>query len=152
MQPPTRQAAIPSPRSATTAAPLKRSDDPSFRLTEKNNRYVGRVATSCPWLGATAAGSMGAESLNSVPTLDPSSYKLISGVLEVTLPFGGCPTWAGYTIVTSPDSPLNFYICSEGASDKCEMRGKRVWSFDIEAELRASRATTVVFSVPDGVH
>lgn len=108
--------------------------------------YIGPVADACPWAGSTQTPQQ------RVPTLQSTDYKLVGDKLEIRLPYGGCPTWAGYTVVTGPGSPLPFYVCHEIEHDTCEMDGTKTWVFDISSQLRANHATAVEFAVPSGVH
>jgi hypothetical protein len=126
--------------SAASSAPATRPDrsgDPKFALKEEAGNYVGLVGNECP------AGAV------SRPSTDKQT--LVGGKLIVELPHGGCPKWAGYTVVTGKGSPLPYYVCDDAAHDTCEAAGTRKWAFDISEALKANTATAVTYSVPTGV-
>ena len=148
-------AAEPASAPAPTVAPgsaagsnvsADRSKDPAFALKEVNGKYIGHVADQCPW-GPTTQNST-----QVLPPIDSKDYKLVGDKLEIQLPYGGCPQWTGYTVVTGNSSPLPFYVCHEIQHDTCEMAGFKTWVFDISKQLKANKATAVAFGVPTGVH
>lgn len=140
-------ATAPGPGSAAPGASTShdRTADPAFALKEENGKYIGRVADKCPWEGE-------ADPRKAIPRLADSDYKLVDSRLEIELPYGGCPQWTGYTVVTGSGSPLPFYVCHELQHDTCEMAGRKTWVFDVSAQLKANNATAVQFVVPAGVH
>jgi hypothetical protein len=143
--PPPALPAVASQDGAGSAANVDRRNDPAFALEEVNGTYIGRVADRCPW------GKGPRTPQQVVPTIKDTDYKLVGDKLEIRLPYGGCPLWAGYTVVTGPGSPLPFYVCDEIQHDTCEMDGEKTWVFDIASQLAANKATAVEFSVPTGV-
>ncbi len=112
-----------------------RATDPAFALTEQGGKFVGRVDLACP------AGAVGLDRADL-----RKGFRLAGGQLEVELPYGGCPTWAGYTVVHGTGAPLPFQVCYERAHDMCEVAGNRTWVFDVSAPLAASRAADVVYA------
>jgi hypothetical protein len=130
--------AVAPPRVAPPAPskPGDRSTDPAFVLREVGGRYVGRVADRCP---------------DGTREHKPKAWTLADGTLSIELFFGGCPRWNPYTVVTGPGSPLAFHLCEDIAADRCEMDGRKTWTFDISAALAANHATAVEYAVPAGV-
>ncbi|NVB84991.1 MAG: hypothetical protein HOV81_41880 [Kofleriaceae bacterium] len=143
--PPTLPAVEPAHAGSGSAANIDRRNDPAFALKEVNGKYIGRVADQCPW------GNHPRTPQQVVPTIKDTDYKLVGDKLEIRLPYGGCPQWAGYTVVTGHGSPLPFYVCHEIQHDTCEMAGVKTWVFDISSQLEASKATAVEFAIPTGV-
>ena len=133
-----------APRAAPTAppqaraTPIDRSKDPKFALKTDGNAYVGLVLDSCP------AGA--------VAFKPEQGYKLVGSRREMQLPGGGCPTWAGYSVVLGPGAPIPFYVCFEPRHDMCDMFGSNLWVFELGAALNANHATAVEYQVPTGVH
>lgn len=128
----------PAPAPTPAPAPVDRRNDPAFALTQDAaGRYVGTVRDAC---------------LPTAHLADVFGYKLDGTKLDVTLFDGGCPTWAGYSVVTGTGSPLPFYVCVEPEHDKCEAAGRAQWVFDISTQLAKNGATAVTHAVPAGVH
>jgi len=139
----------PAKRSSVTTTPPPAADrrhDPAFALKAINGKYIGRVAEMCPW------GPVTQDSTQVLPPIKSSDYKLVGDKLEIKLPYGGCPLWTGYTVVTGSGSPLPFYVCHEIQHDTCEMAGDKTWVFDVSKQLKANHATAMAFGVPAGVH
>ncbi len=121
-----------------SSAKVDRSGDPKFALKEEGGNYVGLVGSECP-TGAVVR-----------PATDKAT--VAGGKLLVELPHGGCPKWAGYTVVVGKGSPLPYYVCDDVTHDTCEAAGVRTWAFDISEPLKSNNATAVTYSVPTGVH
>ncbi len=128
-----------------SATNVDRRNDPAFALKEVNGKYIGRVADQCPWVNTPRTPQQ------VVPPIKNTDYKLVGDKLEIRLPYGGCPLWTGYTVVTGTGSPLPFYVCHEIQHDTCEMAGFKTWVFDISSRLEANKATAVEFGIPTGV-
>jgi hypothetical protein len=143
--PPTLPAAPLAQAGSGSAANIDRKNDPAFALKEVGGKYIGRVADQCPW------GHGPRTPQQVVPTIKDTDYKLVGDKLEIRLPYGGCPQWAGYTVVTGRGSPLPFYVCHEIQHDTCEMDGVKAWVFDLSSQLEANKATAVEFAIPTGV-
>ena len=129
----------------------ERSADPAFRLVELGtSKYRGRVSDTCP------AGSS---------VMRPEEgWTLSGGALEIRLPGGGCPTWAGYTVVAKnpadlseparerlPAQTLPFYVCADRWHDLCEAHLENTWVFDLAPLVEASKATAAIFAPPTPV-
>lgn len=134
----TAKATATAARSAAPSARVDRSGDPKFALKEEGGNYVGLVGNECP-PGAVVR-----------PATDKQS--VAGGKLLIELPHGGCPKWAGYTVVVGKGSPLPYYVCDDVTHDTCEAAGTKTWAFDISEPLKSNNATAVTYSVPTGVH
>lgn len=131
---PAATASAPTTPAPATAPPIDRATDPAFALREQNGMYVGRVDVQCP-AGAVAWPRSALR----------KGFRLVGQRLEIALPHGGCPTWAGYTVAHGTGSPLPFHVCIELAHDKCELASDKTWVFDLRAPLAANAATEVVY-------
>ena len=116
---PAETAAAPPTPARVPAPPTDRATNPAFALREQGGMYVGRVDVQCP-AGALAWPR---SSLR-------KGFRLVDQRLEIELPHGGCPTWAGYTVVHGAGSPLPFHVCIELAHDRCELASNKTWVFE----------------------
>jgi hypothetical protein len=124
-----------------------RAGDPSFALVKlAESTFRGRRSDSCP-TGTTVVKAEG--------------WTLEKGVMSIRLPGGGCPTWAGYTLVAKkledlsygsrerlPANTLPFYLCADRWHDVCESMREYTWVFDLSDTMEASKATSIVFAPP----